>query len=134
DRQVSLIDPFNLVLLLLAALMAFLWARGSQQPKSKRSPAIDPRTLSTLYLIAAIVLLLAVWFRTQGGQIIAIDPLNARPSDALNLVLIVGALVSFVFFLYLYIDWMDDFFVVTNRRVVYDDQQLFVRHIQQQVL
>ncbi|HWQ15353.1 MAG TPA: PH domain-containing protein [Roseiflexaceae bacterium] len=133
-EEVPLTDPLNLFLLVLAALMGLLWLRGSRQPRSRRSPAIDPRALSLLYLIAAGVLLVAVWFRTQGGQILAIDPLEARPADAWNLLLMVGALLAFGFFVYLYIDWKDDFFVVTNRRVVYDDRQLFVRHIQQQVL
>jgi hypothetical protein len=133
-RDVPLLEPLNIVLLLLAGFMGFLWVRGSQQAQSKKSPAINTQALSVLYLIAAAVLLVAVWFRTRGGQILAIDPLNARPSDTFNLILIVGALLAFGFFAYLYIDWMDDFFVVTNRRLVYDDQQLFVRHIQQQVL
>lgn len=127
-------DPLNLFLLALAGLMAFLWMRGASQPKSKKSPAIDPRTLAILYLIAAGVLLVAVWFRTQGGQLLAIDPLNARPTDVINLALIGATALSFGFFVYLYIDWRDDFFLVTNVRVVYDDEQLFVRHIQQQVL
>jgi hypothetical protein len=133
-REVPLLEPLNIVLLLLAGLMGFLWVRGSQQAQTRKSPAVNTQALSVLYLIATAVLLLAVWFRTRGGQILAIDPLNARPSDTLNLILIVGAVLAFGFFAYLYIDWMDDFFVVTNRRLVYDDQQLFVRHIQQQVL
>ncbi|MEN9936535.1 MAG: hypothetical protein RLZZ387_3114 [Chloroflexota bacterium] len=132
--RIPLTDLVNLFLIALAVLMAYLWVRGSSQPKSAKSPAIEPRTLSTLYLIAAIVLLVGVWFRMQGGQIIDIDPLNARPADPWNLALIVGALAAFGLFAYLYVDWVDDFFVVTNQRVVYDDEQLFVRHIQQQVL
>lgn len=134
SERVPLTDPINLALLALAGLMAFLWVRGASQPRSRKSPAIDPRALATLYLIAGGVLLLAVWFRTRGGQLLAIDPLNPNPADLWNLIFIGVALVSSAFVVYLYIDWMDDFFLVTNRRVVYDDQQLFVRHIQQQVL
>jgi hypothetical protein len=133
-ERAPLFDPLNLFLLALAGVMGFLWLRASSAPRSRKSPAIDPRTLAVLYLIATGVLLLAVWFRTRGGQLLALDPLNANPADVWNLILIGIALVAFGFFVYLYIDWMDDFFLVTNVRVVYDDQQLFVRHIQQQVL
>ncbi len=35
---------------------------------------------------------------------------------------------------YILIDWANDFLILTNTRVIHDDQQLFVRHVQQQLL
>jgi hypothetical protein len=129
-----LTDPFNLVLLALFLVFVALLARGSRRPKSKQSPAIDPRAASFLYLLAAGVTLVMIWFRTQGGEVLAFETTAARPVDIWNIVLIVVALLALGLFIYRYVDWKDDFFLVTNVRVVYDDQQLFVRHIQQQVL
>lgn len=127
-----LTDPVNVILIVLAAVLIGLWARGEAKKQRRGGmPWSDP---DILYMLAIAVIGLAVWFRTAGGQLVTIDPIYSRAGDPINIALSVTALLMLAMVLYLYNDWRDDFLVVTNTRVVYDDETMFVRHVQQQVL
>jgi hypothetical protein len=121
----------GLLLAAAIALAALWWFYSSQQAKRKQKSRFG---LSPFFFLAVMVLLLAFWFEFQGGDIFGVDPLAARPFDLLNIVLIAVALVSLVVILYLTIDWYNDYLIVTNNRVIYDDNQFLVRYIQQQIL
>ncbi len=124
------LDTTNVLLLVVIGALVVLWQRGIARQRENR----DRLNLSLFYFVAIGALSALFFFRLQGGRVIYIDPLDARPFDTYNLLLIVTALVMVGVMFYLYIDWVDDYLVLTNTRVVYDDNQMLVRHIKQQIL
>jgi hypothetical protein len=124
------LDLTNTVILVLIVLLGVLWQRGAAQRKKNKNLF----NTSVFYLIAVGTLGLLFLFRMEGGRLLYIDPLEARPFDLINLGLLTVTLLMVGLMVYLYIDWVDDYLVLTNTRVVYDDDQFLVRHIQQQIL
>jgi hypothetical protein len=128
---VALGGQFDIVSLLLFGLiivLVVLWQRGVDR-KKKRS------WLSSLpYIVGVGALALALLFRYQGGRLLHIDPYSAGAADTFTVSLFLTAIAMSVIVIYLVIDWANDFLILTNLRVVYDDQQLLVRHVQQQLL
>ncbi|HEX9441597.1 MAG TPA: PH domain-containing protein [Roseiflexaceae bacterium] len=123
-------DFINIILIGLILLLVILWLYG-RDPKRKRKVGLR----DILYLLTIGVVALAVIFRYGGGRLFHIDPFNTGAgSDLLNILLVLAALVMAVILVYNVIDWANDFLILTNTRVVYDDTQLLIRHVQQQVL
>jgi hypothetical protein len=86
------------------------------------------------YIFGIGTLALALLFRYQGGRLLHIDPYSPDTGDTFTLSLFLVAIVMALIVTYLVIDWANDFLILTNLRVVYDDQQLLIRHVQQQLL
>lgn len=124
------LDFTNTFLLVLIGALVLLWQRANQRRKENKNRL----NTGVFYLITIGTLALLVLFRWEGGRLLYIDPLEAHPFDLPNLILIVVTLLMIGLMFYLYIDWVDDYLVLTNTRVVYDDDQFLVRHIQQQIL
>jgi hypothetical protein len=127
-----LTDPINVALLTLTIVLVALWARGeAKKDRRKDTPWRNP---DVLYLLAILALGLAIWFRSIGGELIVIDPVYARAGDAINIVL--GLITTFMLLAvaYLYNDWRNDVLIVTNKRVIYDEETMFIRHVRQQIL
>ncbi|HEU4324752.1 MAG TPA: PH domain-containing protein [Roseiflexaceae bacterium] len=124
------LDTTNVLLLVVIGALVVLWQRGIARQRENRNRL----NLSLFYFVTIGALSALFFFRLQGGRVIYIDPLDARPFDTYNLLLIVTALVMAGIMFYLYVDWVDDYLVLTNTRVVYDDNQMLVRHIKQQIL
>jgi hypothetical protein len=119
------IDIINIILLLLVAIITVFWLRP-------RPPKTKSRTWP--YVIPIAILLLVFYFRYQGGQLFFIDPSNAgNGGDLINILLIVTTIGSILYLLYVAIDWRDNALILTNYRVVYDDEQFLIRHVQQQI-
>ncbi len=127
-----LTDPVNIALFTLLLILVALWARGeSKKQRRKDTPWRNP---DALYLLAIFVLGLAIWFRSVGGELIVIDPTYSRAGDVINIVLSVTTLLMLAAVAYLYNDWRNDVLIVTNRRVIYDEETMFIRHVRQQIL
>lgn len=124
------LDFTNTALLVLIGALVLFWQRGIQRRKENRNLL----NTGVFYLIAIGTLGLLLVFRWEGGRVLYIDPLEAHPFDLPNLILVAVTLLMIGLMFYLYIDWVDDYLVLTNTRVVYDDDQFLVRHIQQQIL
>jgi hypothetical protein len=122
-------DLVNLLLLSGMVILTIFWLLG-RDPK-KKSLFIG-RDIT--YVLAIGVLALFFFFRYSGGRLLHIDPTSARGGDSLTFILLLIALAAIGLLIYLFIDWANDFLILTNVRVVYDDQQLLVRHVQQQML
>lgn len=131
-------DLINTVLLGFIALLGFFWWRLRRR-KPKKPP------LGLPYLLGIGVLGLAFYFRFQGGRLLYINRFDAAGADALNVALMALAFLSIPLLIYIVIDWADDFLILTNTRVVYEDRQaipvlswifpgLFLRHVQQQMM
>ncbi|HET9224188.1 MAG TPA: PH domain-containing protein [Roseiflexaceae bacterium] len=121
-------DIVNLLLIGLIVLLVVLWQVWAP-PKPKRS-----WLYSVPYIIGIGALVLALLFRYQGGRLLHIDPYSSGTSDTFTFLLFVTVIVMAAIVAYVVIDWANDFLILTNVRVVYDDQQLLVRHVQQQML
>lgn len=119
-------DGVNILLMVLAGALAFLWLRSRRDPKR--------RGLRAALLVVAALLLGLAWFRFTGGRVFALNAFASPGMDAVN-----RAALGFVGFMlvvcvYLWVDWRDDALVLTSRRVVHDRRVLFQRHLQEQVL
>jgi hypothetical protein len=121
-------DFFNLLLLGVILLLIGIWLRG-RSPKKRR---VFTRDIP--FIVGIGVLGLIFFFRYSGGRLFHIDPFLIGRADALNLTLFLTAIITILLLVYIVIDWANDFLILTNTRVIYDDQQLFVRHVQQQLL
>jgi hypothetical protein len=127
-----LTDPINVALLTLTIVLVALWARGeAKKDRRKDTPWRNP---DVLYLLAILALGLAIWFRSIGGELIVIDPVYARAGDAINIVLSLITMFMLLAVAYLYNDWRNDVLIVTNKRVIYDEETMFIRHVRQQIL
>jgi hypothetical protein len=122
-------DIVNILFLLAIVFLVVLWMLGRGTKKQILYLGRD-----VPYLLAIVVLALLLLFRYNGGRILHIDPYGARSGEGFTLFLIITAIAATALFIYLFIDWANDFLILTNVRVVYDDQQLLVRHVQQQML
>lgn len=126
-------DLFNILLVLIEAVLLLfwiaLWVRGGKDPNPGR-----------VLLAANLTVLALIYFRYNGGRIFYIDPgrFFGQAFDPINLVFISLAIVSlFSIFLIVY-DWLNDELILTNRRVVYDNDQVFIprlieRRVQEQI-
>jgi hypothetical protein len=127
-----LTDPINVALLTLTIVLVALWARGeAKKDRRKDTPWRNP---DVFYLLAILALGLAIWFRSIGGELIVIDPVYARAGDAINIVLSLITMFMLLAVAYLYNDWRNDVLIVTNKRVIYDEETMFIRHVRQQIL
>lgn len=126
----QLADPFNIVVLVLIAAMLLWWTRRSQKNK-KAKPNLF---VDSMVVLGVIVLAAVIYFRYQGGRVFSFDPAYARGGDIFNIALFLAGAVALAASIYILIDWANDFLILTNTRVIYDDTVLLVRHVQQAVL
>lgn len=129
-----LIDLSNIFYFALILGLAFLWYRRNEKNAKSKSKARLPLIIDWLVLSLIAVLAVMIYFRYQGGRVFYIDPAYARGLDWVNFGLFALGLVAFGALVYITVDWANDFLILTNTRVIYDDQQLLVRHVKQEVL
>lgn len=129
-----LIDLSNIFYFALILGLAFLWYRRNEKNAKSKSKARLPLIIDWLVLSLIAVLAVMIYFRYQGGRVFYIDPAYARGLDWVNIGLFAIGLVAFGALVYIAVDWANDFLILTNTRVIYDDQQLLVRHVKQEVL
>lgn len=131
DLNPALIDIPNIAYVIVIAALLYWWSRRSSA--KGRKPSLSTRAADLLILLAAGVIALVIYFRYRGGRVFLIDSGYARGTDLLNLVLLLVMLIAVGVIVYLLIDWANDYLVLTNVRVIYDDTQLLVRHVQQDI-
>ncbi|WP_322511215.1 PH domain-containing protein [Chloroflexus sp.] len=126
-------DLFNIILVLIeAVLMLFwvaLWVRSGKDPNPGR-----------VLLAANLAVLALIYFRYNGGRIFYVDPgrFFGQAFDPLNLLFIGLATISLFSIFFVVYDWLNDELILTNRRVVYNNDQVFIprlleKRIQQQI-
>jgi hypothetical protein len=114
-------DLFNIALLVVAAALVLLWlalyVRGKKAMRSRN-----------IVVGVGTAILLLVWYRYNGGRLFYIDPVlyNGQQTDVVNTVLITLTVISIVFVFFTFYDWLNDELILTNQRVVYDDDQVFI--------
>jgi hypothetical protein len=121
------------------ALLAGWFAMFNNINNKKRKTAASQVAANSLIGLAVLCLFL-IYFRVQGGRIFYFAPYLAATQayDALNLVFICLSLLGFLFVLFTTYDWYNDEIVVTDQRVIYDNDQVFIprlveRRVQEQI-
>jgi hypothetical protein len=133
--QGRLVDAFNIVFLILIAGLLLVWTRRNRAAtKSKHKPSRVSMLVDGLFLLAIAVLGMFIYFRYRGGRIFYVDPAFASGTDLINVLLLLIGLATLGALIYVTIDWANDFLILTNFRVIYDDTQLLVRHVKQAIL
>ncbi|HJZ48730.1 MAG TPA: PH domain-containing protein [Roseiflexaceae bacterium] len=127
--QGRLVDPSNIIFLLLIGAILFWWISRNRKKKTGADLFVN-----ALVVFGVLVLGFVVYFRYQGGRVFSVDPTQAGGGDIITSVLFLGGLLALGLSIYTLLDWANDFLILTNIRVVYDDTQLLVRHVQQDIL
>lgn len=128
DLPVGL-DLLNWLLIFLTAGLLVIWLVLSVRGNKTQGPR-------WVILGIAGALLVLVYYRYNGGRIFGIDPsLSVTQSgDILNITLIMLAVVSTFMCLFTFYDWLNDELILTNQRVIFDNDQVFIpRLIEQRV-
>lgn len=112
------------VMMVILLLWTSLWVRTSGKKKPKPD---DLRTRNVLLGVVA-VLLLVVYYRYKGGHLFYIDPVMfvRQTLDLVNIILIALAGLSLLFVFFSAYDWLNDELILTNKRVVYDNDEVFI--------
>jgi hypothetical protein len=121
---------------LLLLLWTSLWVRTTGKKKPKKE---DLRTRNILLGIGAVIALV-IYFRYNGGRLLFIDPVMFldQTLDPVNIGLIVFAVLSLLFSFFATYDWLNDELILTNKRVVYDNDAVIIprlieRRVQEQI-
>lgn len=84
-------------------------------------------------LVGALLQLALLIFRSRGGRVFYIDPFAATGLDGLNLFLGLTTVLGVAYSVYTYLDWANDQMVMTNQRIILDNDQLLIRREQEQL-
>jgi hypothetical protein len=128
-----------LLVFIVFSLLAAWFAMFNSFSNNKKRTAGSWLTANSLIGLAVLCLLL-IYFRAQGGRIFYFSPyLSAAQSyDLLNLVFITLCLLGFFFALITTYDWYNDQIVITDQRVIYNNDlvlipRLIERRVQEQI-
>jgi len=123
------LDALNWLLIVIAAGLVLIWAVLYVRGAKTRTPR------RVILGVAAVVLLLT-YYRYNGGRVFALDPTLAaeQSADIFNIMLILLAVISAFMILFTFYDWLNDELILTNQRVVFDNDQVFIpRLIEQRI-
>ncbi|RRR71427.1 MAG: PH domain-containing protein [Candidatus Viridilinea halotolerans] len=126
-------DFVNWLFAVVIAALSLIWVALLVRGKPTRQARI------VLGMIIAVLALL-IYFRSIGGRIFYHDPqiFVGQAFDWINLVLLVLTLFSGVGVFFVSYDWLNDELILTNQRVIFDDDQVIIprlleRRQQQQI-
>ena len=130
---------FGLVEIILVALIMvvlFFWQRSARiRAKDKKKPTLGIMFLPDLpYLFGVGLLGLMLYFRLQGGEVFYIEPFSTPQNDLFNQLLLLFSFISLIVLVYIAVDWSNDFLILTPTRVIFEDTELLVRQIQQEIV
>ncbi|NTU84166.1 MAG: PH domain-containing protein [Chloroflexales bacterium] len=126
-------DPINVLLvgLMIALALAWtiLWMRGKKTSRVRN-----------IMVVAGLTIGLLAYFRYNGGRVFFIDQtmFGGQGSDLLNWLLIGLTAASLIAIIFIFYDWLNDELIVTNQRVIYDNDQVIIprlleQRVQQQI-
>jgi hypothetical protein len=137
-RRAGQIGPVEFILVALIIAVLFFWQRSAAlraKDKKKKKPTLGIEFLPELpYLFGVGLLGLMLYFRLQGGEVFYIEPFSAPRNDIFNQLLWLFSFISLIALTYIAIDWSNDFLILTPTRVIFEDTQLLVRQIQQELV
>lgn len=127
-------DLANIVLIILLGLLIVFWVRGTDTKLGTKGKGRFKIRVGTLMQLAMLLLVLLIWYRYEGGRVFEFNAAVAQPFDILNIILFTIAGLTFLYLIYVIIDWYNDTLVLTTSRIVLDRHELLIRHVQQQIL
>jgi hypothetical protein len=137
-RRAGQFGPVEIILVALIIAVLFFWQRSAAlraKDKKKKKPTLGIEFLPELpYLFGVGLLGLMLYFRLQGGEVFYIQPFSAPRSDLFNQLLLLFSFVSLIVLVYIAVDWSNDFLILTPSRVIFEDTELLVRQIQQELV
>ncbi len=121
-------DAINIVLsgFLLATILFILTSR-SRMPENKR--------FRQVLMGVALLMVGIIYFRYTGGRIFYFEAADAQAQllDTINIALLIIAVLGIAFTIYLYLEWYDDYLILTDQRVISWHQIVLGRHSQSQI-
>ncbi len=125
------LDPTNQFLVLMLGVLLIWWVVGYLRRSSQGLWRWWP-------IVASFVLIIIVYYRLRGGQILSIDPAMARPFDLINIGLFTVVILGLLSAGYIFVDWANDQLILTTQRVIKDDELVIIpglieRRTQEQV-
>jgi hypothetical protein len=136
-RRAAQFTVVELILVALILAVLFFWQRsaGIRARDKKKKPTLGIEFLSELpYLFGVGLLGLMLFFRLQGGEVFYIEPFSTPQNDLFNQLLLLFSFISLIVLIYIAIDWSNDFLILTPTRVIFEDTELLVRQIQQEIV
>jgi hypothetical protein len=124
-------NPFDVVNIILAgfvlATVLFILASRSRTPENKR--------FRQALTMVALIMVGVFYFRYLGGRLFYFEPADASAQllDPINIALLIIAVLGVAFTIYLYMEWYDDYLILTDQRVIAWHQVVFGRHSQNQI-
>src|SRR5215216_2622987 len=137
-RRAGQFGPVEIILVALIVAVLYFWQRSAAlraKDKKKKKPTLGIEFLADLpYLFGVGLLGLMLYFRLQGGEVFYIQPFSTPRSDIFNQLLLLFSFISLIVLAYIAIDWSNDFLILTKTRVIFEDTELLVRQIQQELV
>lgn len=136
-RRAGQIGPVEIILVALIIAVLFFWQRSAaiRAKDKKKKPTLGIVFLPELpYLFGVGLLGLMLYFRLQGGEVFYIEPFSTPRNDIFNQLLLLFSFISLIVLVYIAIDWSNDFLILTPTRVIFEDTELLVRQIQQEIV
>jgi len=136
-RRAGQFGPVEIILVALIAAVLFFWQRSAaiRAKNKKKKSTLGIEFLPELpYLFGVGLLGLMLYFRLQGGEVFYIQPFSTPRTDLFNQLLLLFSFISLIVLVYIAIDWSNDFLILTSTRVIFEDTELLVRQIQQELV
>ncbi len=124
--EMDIVNRILLVLIIAIALVRLILPLGASNMRQSRHGLV----------VTGIVLLGLFAFRYfLGGRLFVYTGTPVVNSfNIINNLLLLGILATVIVMIYIFFDWLNDFLILTNKRVIYDDEKLFVRRVQDQLV
>jgi len=134
-RRAGQFGLIEIMLLALIIVVLFFWYRTAGIRAKEKKATFGTAFLANLpYVLAVGLLGLILFFRLQGGEIFYIKPYSQPRNDLANPLLLLVSFISLIVLSYIAIDWSNDFLILTKTRVIFEDTELLVRQIQQELV
>jgi hypothetical protein len=116
------LTPFDTVLAVFMVILGVLLVVSFFRKKPQRF--VQGGLIGLLLLFGAVLLL-----RLSGAEFLTIRPLDARPFDVVNLVLWGIVILALIACWYVYYNWSNDELILTNFRVIFDNDTVLIPKI-----
>lgn len=123
NRFINTFDGANIVLTFFLAISGILVVVASRGKN---------RQLQGSMVVVTGLLGLLIFFRYQGGRVFHLEG-GGELFDGLNILLAVALLAGAFFCYYVYVEWENDYLILTNQRVLYWHEVLLGKHSQDQI-
>lgn len=130
-KDSGVLNAVTVGLIIVAIAVAIIWQRTSDAAAKKKKPL--SRLFNGLFVLGIVLLFGLAYFSFDGGAIVYVDDVGVLRNDPANIVLYVIGALALLYLGIVVLDWRDDSLILTNERVVLDDEEFIFRHTLQQI-